>query len=74
MLSAEKDNQMKEIPKMWDLVTEALKKKITARSNNDGVVGLCADMYDGGFDSWIGCMSDKECPKDLEEITIPASS
>ena len=31
-------------------------------------------MYDGGFDYWIGCMSDKECPEDLEEITVPASS
>ena len=31
-------------------------------------------MYDGGFDYWIGCMSDKECPVDLEEMTIPAST
>ena len=72
--STENDGQLKEIPKMWDSVTEELKNKITALSNNDGVVGLCADMYDGGFDYWIGCMSDKECPEDLEEITIPASS
>ena len=72
--STENDSQLTEIPKMWDSVTEEMKKKITALSNNDGVVGLCADMYDGGFDYWIGCMSDKECPEDLEEITIPASS
>ena len=72
--STENDGQLKEIPKMWDSVTEELKNKITALSNNDGVVGLCADMYDGGFDYWIGCMSDTECPEDLEEITIPASS
>ena len=71
--STENDRQMQEIPKMWDSVTEAMKKRITALSNNDGVVGLCADMYDGGFDYWIGCMSDKECPEDLEEITIPAT-
>lgn len=55
-------------------VKKEMQKKITALSNNDGVVGLCADMYDGGFDYWIGCMSDNECPEDLEEMTIPASS
>ena len=72
--STENDGQMQEIPKMWDSVTEEMKQRITALSNNAGVVGLCADMYDGGFDYWIGCMSDAECPEDLEEITIPASS
>lgn len=72
--STENDSQMKEIPKMWDSVTDEMRTKITGLSNNDGVVGLCADMYDGGFDYWIGCMSDKECPSDLEEMVIPASS
>ena len=72
--STENDGQLTEIPKMWDSVTDEMRKKITALSNNDGVVGLCADMYDGGFDYWIGCMSDQECPEDLEEIVIPASS
>lgn len=70
--STENDQQLKEIPKMWDAVTEETRKKITALSNNDGMVGLCADMYDGGFDYWIGCMSDKECPGEFEETTIPA--
>ena len=72
--STENDSQLTEIPKMWDSVTEEMKKTITELSNTDGVVGLCADMYNGGFDYWIGCMTDKECPADLEEITIPASS
>ena len=72
--STENDSQLQEIPKMWDSITEEMKRKITALSNNDGVVGLCADMYDGGFDYWIGCMSDQKCPEDLEELTIPASS
>ena len=72
--STENNSQMQEIPKMWDSLTEEIKKRITALSNNDGVVGLCADMYDGGFDYWIGCMSEKDCPEDLEEVTIPASS
>ena len=72
--STENDSQMKEIPQMWDSITDEMKRRITALSNNDGVIGMCADMYDGGFDYWIGCMSDKACPDDLEEITIPASS
>lgn len=72
--STENDSQLTEIPKMWDSVTEEMREQITSLSNNDGVVGLCADMYDGGFDYWIGCMSDEKCPENLEEITIPASS
>ncbi len=72
--STENDSQLTEIPKMWDDVTEKQKQQITALSNNDGVVGLCADMYNGGFDYWIGCMSDKNCPEGLEEMTIPPSS
>jgi len=72
--STENDSQLTEIPKMWDSVTDELREQITALSNNDGVVGLCADMYNGGFDYWIGCMSDKECPENLEEMTIPACS
>ena len=44
--STENDSQMTEIPKMWDSVTEEMKKIITELSNNEGVVGLCADMYD----------------------------
>lgn len=72
--STENDQQMQEIPKMWDEITEETKSKITALSDNDGVVGLCAAMYDGGFDYWIGCMSHKECPEEFEKITIPAST
>ena len=72
--STENDSQMTEIPKMWDSTTEEMKKRITELSNNDGVIGLCADMYNNGFDYWIGCMSDKECPAGLEQMTIPAST
>lgn len=72
--SVENDSQMREIPKMWDSVSDGIKKRIVSLSNHDGAVGLCADMYDGGFDYWIGCMSDKACPEGLEEITIPAAS
>lgn len=72
--STENDSQLTEIPKMWDSVSEELKSRIVELSSNDGVIGLCGDMYNGGFEYWIGCMSDRECPQDLEEMTIPASS
>ena len=72
--STENDSQLTEIPRMWDSVTEKMKARIHKLSSNEGVVGLCADMYDGGFDYWIGCMSDQACPDDLESMTIPAST
>lgn len=72
--STENNSQMTEIPKMWDSVTEKMKTRITSLSNNGGVVGLCADMYNSGFDYWIGCVSDAACPDDLESMTIPAST
>jgi len=72
--STENDSQMTEIPKMWDSVSGETAKRIRDLSNHNGVVGLCADMYDGGFEYWIGCMSDKKCPEDFQKMTIPASS
>lgn len=72
--STENDSQLAEIPKMWDSVTDEMMQLITELSSNDGVIGMCGDMYDGGFDYWIGCMSHKECPDSLEEMTIPAST
>ena len=71
--STENNSQLTEIPKMWDSITPDMQQKITGLSDG-GVVGLCADMYDGGFDYWIGCMSGRECPGDLEEMVIPASA
>lgn len=72
--STENDSQLTEIPKMWDSVTDEKRESIIGLSNNDGVVGLCGAMYGGGFEYWIGCMSDKACPEGLEEMTIPSSS
>lgn len=73
-VSTENGQNFIEIPKMWDDMTDDLRRRLCALSENNGCVGLCADMYDGGFDYWIGCMSEKECPEDLESITIPPSA
>ncbi|MBR3694419.1 MAG: GyrI-like domain-containing protein [Erysipelotrichales bacterium] len=72
--STQNNQQLQEIPKMWDSLSEEWYKKIYALSCNGGTVGLCGDMYDGGFEYWIGCMSNKPCPNDLEEIIIPSAT
>lgn len=68
------NQQLIEIPKMWDELRDETMKLMIDLSHHDGFVGLCADMYNGGFDYWIGCISDNECPHDLEEIIIPSST
>lgn len=70
--SMENGGQMQEIPKMWDELTEEECGRLMALSNDCDrkILGLCANMYNGGFDYWIGVFSEKECPDDLEEIDI----
>lgn len=73
-LSTENDQQLQQIPKMWDELTKEAYENFLGMSSNNGVVGLCSDLCDGGFDYWIGCMSDKKCPEEFELKMIPASS
>ncbi len=68
------NQQFKEIPKMWDEFPEEKCKKLLEIASEQCLVGLCADMYNNGFDYWIGTMSDSSCPEGFEEITIPKSS
>jgi len=72
--TTENGQNFEEIPKFWAEFPADKRNKLLALSENEGVVGLCADMYDGGFDYWIGCMSEADCPPEFEAITIPASS
>lgn len=64
--------QLKEIPKMWDEFPQDKEETLDKISKNHAMVGLCADMYDNGFDYWIGTMTEEPCPEGFEEITIPA--
>jgi len=38
-----------------------------------GVLGVCADMHDNGFDYWIAAATTKECPAGFEKLDIPAA-
>jgi AraC family transcriptional regulator len=64
----------KNIPQMWaDLPSEKF-EEILALSDMEpsGVLGLCADMYNDGFDYWIAAATTKPCPAGLGSLSIPA--
>lgn len=65
--------QMQEIPKMWNEFPEEEMEQLKSLSATKEVIGLCADMYNDGFDYWIGTFTDKECPKDMHVMEIPSS-
>jgi AraC family transcriptional regulator len=63
------------IPQMWaDFPVDDL-NKLRELSNLElsGVMGVCADMYDNGFDYWIAAATTKDCPAEFEKLDIPAS-
>lgn len=72
--STEDNQQLKEIPKMWDEFPKAQMQRLRDLSGQGEVVGLCADMYNDGFDYWIGAITEKQCPDDMEEKIIPAAT
>lgn len=74
--SMENGEQLQEIPKMWDELTEEECGQLMelAGDSEKKLLGLCAEMYDGGFDYWIGTFSEKECPKDLGVLDIEAGT
>ncbi len=68
------NQQMQEIPKMWDEFPDEMSKQLKEISSLKGFIGLCADMYNDGFDYWIGSISEEQCPEGMEEKKIPAST
>lgn len=68
------NQQMQEIPKMWDEFPDEMSKQLKEISSLKGFMGLCADMYNDGFDYWIGSISEEPCPEGMEEKKIPAST
>jgi len=70
--STEGGQQLQEIPKMWDEFPAEKQDMLDKISKDHALVGLCADMYDNGFDYWIGTMTEEKCPEGFEEIMIPA--
>lgn len=62
------------IPKMWEKLPEQTLRQICAMSDSEpsGVLGVCADMYDDGFDYWIAAASSKPCPAEFGRLNVPA--
>ena len=75
--STEGQAQLQEIPKFWNTVnTDGSGDMIYSLMDVEpcGCLGICADMYDNGIDYWIAVATTKECPPNLEETVIPAST
>ncbi|NLK95187.1 MAG: AraC family transcriptional regulator [Clostridiales bacterium] len=72
--SAVNGEQTKEIPKMWDEFPKEKMDFIKSFNKDNEIVGVCADMYNDGFDYWVGAITDKECPEELCEMEIPEST
>lgn len=68
--STKNNNQLKEIPNMWKTLPKKTEELIMGH-NSTNCVGVCGNMYDGGFEYWIGTMTSDKCPKELEELVIP---
>ena len=64
----------KNIPKMWSDLSKEKCMEIFALSDMEpsGVLGICADMYNDGFDYWIAAATTKPCPATLQSLDIPA--
>jgi AraC family transcriptional regulator len=63
------------IPQMWvDFPIDDLNRlRVLSDLEPSGVLGVCADMYDNGFDYWIAAATTKECPAGFEKLDIPAT-
>ena len=64
------------IPKMWEKLPQETCAQIAALANTEltGVLGVCADMYDNGFDYWIAAATTLDCPPELEEKEVAAQT
>lgn len=64
------------VPKMWEKLPREKYGQLWSMANTDltGILGVCADMDDGGFDYWIAAATTNPCPPDLEEKEIPAAT
>lgn len=74
------DQQLQNIPAMWSELPQKTYGELAGLMDGlqegapTGIIGLCADMYDGGFDYWIAVASTKPCPDGLFSMEIPASA
>ena len=73
-MSTANEEQKTKIPQMWSNLPKEMFMKIGALSDREptNCLGICADMYDGGFDYWIAAATTKPCPEGLSSLEIPA--
>ena len=59
---------------MWANLPKEKLTEILALSNGEpsGVLGVCADMYNDGFDYWIAAATTKPCPQEFQALNVPA--
>lgn len=64
------------IPQLWENMSAAEMEKLAGLSNREpkGLLGLCANMQEKGFDYWIAAATTKECPKEFEKLEIPKAN
>ena len=62
------------IPKMREKLPNEIYAALAALSDRKpgGVLGVCGNMYDSGFDYWIAAATSKPCPEGFESLSIPA--
>ena len=66
------NQQFKEIPEMWDNFPKEKHDKLIsiAKEEHKGLIGICGDMYNNGFEYWIGSFSDSEDIEGFEVLEI----
>ena len=71
--SLENGENFKKIPMMWQNLPQESYKKLFGLTDSEpsGIVGVCADMYNNGFEYWIAVSTTKECPRDMECLLVP---
>lgn len=67
---------LRDIPKMWGGLTQDKTRQLCALMDNEpaGLLGVCADMYDNGFDYYIAVASGRPAPRGMEKKEIPAAT
>ena len=73
-MSTVNEEQKTKIPQMWRDTPKETFEAIAAMADREptGCLGICADMYDDGFDYWIAAATTKPCPDGLSKLEIPA--
>ncbi|MDL2323788.1 AraC family transcriptional regulator [Ruminococcaceae bacterium OttesenSCG-928-A16] len=75
-VSVEDGANVREIPKMWANLTPKKMQELCALMEGEpmGILGVCADMHDNGFDYYIAATSKQAAPAGMQGKDIPAAT